>query len=113
MEVSNTDIAGRDNSHIKWLRQFDTGKGAPREIELNAEAEPMHEDLPLSGCKVELTMVETSSQLAWTFGFEAFGRLDRVSEQLRAVAAAMSARQPPDFGKPSLKSYPAWLGGAA
>ncbi|MBB3458682.1 hypothetical protein FHT86_007008 [Rhizobium sp. BK313] len=97
-------------SKARWLRKFDTGEGAPREIELNAKCKPVREDLPVRGCNVELTTIKTDDgKVAWTFGFEAFGKLDEVCEQLRAVAASMSARQPPDFGHPSLKSYPAWL----
>ena len=97
-------------SKTRWLRKFDTGKVAPREIELNADAQPVRDEkLPDSGCNVELTMVETGSKIAWTFGFEAFSQLDSVSGQLRAVAAAMAARQSPDFGNPRLLSYPAWL----
>ena len=73
-----------------------------QEIELNAEGKPVREDLPVRGCNVELTTVKIDGgKLAWTFGFEAFGKLDEVCEQLRAVAASMSARQPPDFGRPS------------
>ncbi|RWB93104.1 MULTISPECIES: hypothetical protein [unclassified Mesorhizobium] len=98
-------------SKTRWLRKFDTGEGAPREIELNAKGKPVREQLPARGCNVELTMVKIEDVVAWTFGFEAFGELDQVCEQLRAVAASMSAREPPDFGRSSLKSYPAWLAG--
>jgi hypothetical protein len=96
-------------SKTRWLRKFETREGAPREIQLNADAKPIHEEPPDNGCHVELTMVETNNKLAWTFGFEAFGQLASVSAQLRAVAAAMAARQPPDFGNPRLQSYPVWL----
>ncbi|WP_156941683.1 hypothetical protein [Mesorhizobium sp. WSM2561] len=81
----------------------------PREVELGRDEKPLHEDLPATGCNVELTLVEVSGEIWWTFGFECFGELGLVDQQLRAVAASLAAREPPDMGNPVPASYPAWL----
>jgi hypothetical protein len=45
----------------------------------------------------------------WTFGFESFGALATVEADLRAVAAVLADRLPPEFTTGQEASYPAWL----
>jgi hypothetical protein len=93
----------------RWVRKFDTTHGAPREVPLDAAEQPRDGQWPGLGCHVELTRLVVEGETWWTLGFEAFGRLDTVVVDLRAVAAVMAARRPPALGTPSLLSYPAWL----
>ena len=94
----------------RWMRKFDTSGKTPREkIKLDADENPVSESPPKSGCNVEITSVEISGKVWWTFGFKSFGELGLVAEKLRTVAALLASRQPPDMGHPVLASYPAWL----
>jgi hypothetical protein len=97
----------------RWVRKFDTAHGAPREVELDAAEQPKDGHWPALGCNVELTRLTIEDEIWWTLGFEAFGRLETVAADLRAVAAAMAARQPPQLGSAQPLSYPAWLAARA
>jgi hypothetical protein len=79
-----------------------------------AAREVSPEEYPPIGCGVELTRLayalDRTSQVEWTFGFEAFGPAPRLLDVLRASVEAVSA-QP---GLPALPaawtaSYAAWL----
>ena len=72
----------------RWLRKFDTTGSMPRELHVGADEEPIGEPRPAMGCNVELTQLTVDGKTVWTFGFEAFGELKSVSDQLRAVADA-------------------------
>jgi hypothetical protein len=78
---------------------------------LNKKETPADEKvtLPDVGCNVELTHVRVESEVWWTLGFEAFGKLTTIQDDLRAVAGVMAARNPPSMGTPIVASYPAWL----
>ena len=93
----------------RWMRKFDTTGPTPRELELGPDEEPLHENSSATGCNVELTLVEISGEVWWTFGFECFGELGLVTQQLRTVATSLAAREPPEMGNPVPASYPAWL----
>jgi hypothetical protein len=96
----------------RWLRKFATTSTAPQEIALNEKEQPREEDQPLPprGCNVELTEVSLPhGDVWWTLGFEAFGSIRTVEDDLRAVATELAARRPPEFGNGLLLSYPAWL----
>jgi hypothetical protein len=96
---------------VRWLRKFDTTKQAPEEIPLDSKEKPLGKRaLPEIGCNVELTRITLRNQeVWWTLGFESFGTLQTLGNDLCAVAATMAARQPPQFGTGLLASYPAWL----
>jgi hypothetical protein len=93
----------------RWLRKFDTTGSSAREIEVGPDEEPLHDPRPSAGCNVELTQIGIRRENVWTFGFEAFGGLTAVSQQLSAVASLLADRNPPSMGAVVLASYPAWL----
>ena len=95
----------------RWVRKFDGTGPLPQEIPLNDEEGPIDKGpLPALGCNVELTRVQLpNGAVWWTLGFEAFGTIRTVENELQAVASAMAARQPPGLGQGRLASYPAWL----
>jgi len=95
----------------RWLRKFDTAGPSPQEIPLTAEEAPIDQrPLPTLGCNVELTQVTLPNRdIWWTFGFEAFGTLRTVENDLRAAATVLAARRPPGLGEGLLASYPTWL----
>jgi len=97
---------------VRWLRKFDTAAPLPQEIPLGEDEMPLDEQLPLPalGCNVELTQVKLSEgEIWWTFGFEAFGTIQTVENDLRAVVTTLAARQPPNMQMELRASYPAWL----
>ena len=95
----------------RWLRTFDTSTPVPQEIPLDAEEQPLDKrPLPTLGCHVELTQVRLpDGEVWWTLGFEAFGTLRTVENDLHAVATTLAARRPPGLGERLRLSYPAWL----
>jgi hypothetical protein len=96
---------------LRWLRKFDTTAQLPQEIPLDDKEQPRKDrPLPALGCNVELTQVRLQNEdVWWTYGFEAFGTIRTVTNDLRAVATMLAARQPPDLKEGLLASYPAWL----
>jgi hypothetical protein len=95
----------------RWLRKFDTTGRCPQEVRLNSDEDPLDDNpLPALGCNVELTKVSVSGAIWWTLGFEAFGTLATVENDLRAVATVLAARKPlPEFERGLMESYPTWL----
>ncbi len=95
----------------RWLRKFDTTMPLPQEVPLDAHEKPLDKrPLPALGCNVELTQVRLpNGQVWWTLGFESFGTIWTVENDLRAVATTLVARRPPGLGEGMLASYPAWL----
>lgn len=97
----------------RWLRKFDTGVLSPQEIPLNNEEKPLDpcRSLPILGCNVEMTKIklQNSSDTWWTFGFEAFGTIRTIENDLRAVATILSNRQPPALVEGLIASYPTWI----
>lgn len=95
----------------RWLRKFDTAGAAPIEIELDADEKPARgAALPGLGCNVELTEVKLpGGAVAWTLGFESFGSLATITNDLRAVAALLADRRPPALPPGERLAYPAWL----
>jgi hypothetical protein len=63
---------------------------------------------PTRGCGVELTRIAVAGERWWSLGFEAFGHLESVAADLRAVARLMARRRPPSLAGGRLLSYP-WL----
>lgn len=98
-------------SKQRWLRKFDTGAGAAREIALDERESPASgEPLPREGCNVEWTILRLPDGARWwTLGFEAFGSLGSVERNLEIGIAAMAARHPPELRFDMIASYPAWL----
>lgn len=96
---------------VRWLRKFDTGASSPLEIPLNDEEKPIDtRPLPNLGCNVELTRVKLPDGVVWwTLGFEAFGTISTVANDLQAVTTVLAARRPPTLGEGWRISYPAWL----
>jgi len=96
----------------RWVRTFDTTSAPPVEIALGRNEQPLdqHRPLPGRGCNVELTKVTLpGDEVWWTLGFEAFGSLATVVNDLKAAAAALAACEPPNLGDAQQASYPAWL----
>lgn len=98
-------------SKQRWLRKFDTSAGAAREIALDERESPASgEPLPREGCNVEWTILRPPDGVRWwTLGFEAFGSLFSVEQNLELAIAAMAARRPPELRPDTIASYPAWL----
>jgi hypothetical protein len=95
----------------RWLRKFDTATSIPEEIPLDHTEQPLDKKrpLPVLGCNAELSRVRLRGARWWTLGLESFGTMATVENSLRAVAAVLAARRPPDLGTGELASYPAWL----
>src|SRR5207253_879281 len=97
----------------RWLRKYDTSGSAVRELELDAD-EQLHDSatpMPAEGCHMELVALIVGDHDArwWTFGFEAFGRLETVERSLHRAVAHL-----PPIGREALSgglelSYPSWL----
>lgn len=96
---------------LRWLRKFDTTKRGPEEIPLDSDEKPSNgRALPMLGCNVELTQVTLSNEeVWWTLGFEAFGNIRTVENDLRATASILAERHPPEFEQGMVASYPSWL----
>jgi hypothetical protein len=95
----------------RWLCAFDTTGAFPTELPLDCEEKPCdHSPVPALGCHIELTQVTLPEEVVWwTFGFEAFGTLQTVANDLRAVVTTLAARQPPALTAGLVASYPTWL----
>lgn len=95
----------------RWLRKFDCEPASPSELEMGPDENPVDgRSLPARGCNVELTRVALpDAGVWWTLGFEAFGSIRTVEDDLRKVASLLAARQPPDLGSGLTLGYPAWL----
>ena len=96
----------------RWLRKFDTTKLSPVEVPLNDKELPADakQPLPARGCNVELTEITlTSGDVWWTLGFEAFGGVETVADDLQMVASALAGEVPPDLSGGLMASYPSWL----
>jgi hypothetical protein len=95
----------------RWLRKFDTSVLLPQEIPLGSNEKPLNDhSLPTLGCNVELTKVKLPNcDIWWTLGFEAFGTIRTIENDLRAVAIMLVNRKPPTFKDGLLASYPAWI----
>ena len=86
----------------RWMRKFRLGAGAAVEG-LGPDEQRK------SGCDAELTLLDVQGGVWWTFGFEAFGELDRVEDDLAATVAVIAARNPPLLPRGEASSYPPWL----
>lgn len=95
----------------RWLRKFDTTAACPQEVPLDPEEERLDKKpLPALGCNVELTRITLPTRVTWwTLGFEAFGAVATVENDLRAVATVLAARRPPELSGGFMASYPTWL----
>jgi len=97
----------------RWLRKFDTAATPVREIALDESELPSRhsETLLAEGCNLELTQLtlQTIRPKWWTLGFEAFGSLDSLRQNLvRAVEHVRESPAPEGAAGLEL-SYPAWL----
>jgi hypothetical protein len=95
----------------RWLRRFDATVPPPQEIPLDEEGMPLaNRPLPVAGCNAELTrVVLPGGDVWWTLGFEAFGTIRTVEDDLRATVKALVERRPPSLAGALLASYPVWL----
>ena len=98
----------------RWLRKYDTGCSALRELELDADEQLRDSTAPIPehGCQMELVALSVGDHdpCWWTFGFEAFGPLGTVERSLHRTIAQL-----PPIGREALGggmelSYPSWLG---
>jgi hypothetical protein len=88
----------------RWMRKFEVEAHGVREL----AAEDGH--ARLSGCDVELTLLQGPDAAPWwTLGFEAFGVFDRVEADLVATVAAVAHRAPPSSPGGEASGYPGWL----
>ena len=101
----------------RWLRKFDTGGSAVRELELDADERLLDEAAPLpeQGCNVELVNLSLGNEPEhWsTLGFEAFGPLDAVERSLQRTIASMAPLSPDALAGGLEMSYPQWLATAS
>jgi hypothetical protein len=97
----------------RWLRRFDATTRPLTELELGPDERPTQPvgPFPDEGCNVELTKVEASTGAPcwWTFGIEAFGSFERVTDTLRAVADHLAGTGVPRLADALEASYPEWL----
>jgi len=95
----------------RWLRKFDCANSPFEEIALNVQELRVDGGcLPNEGCNVEYTEISVAAGQPWvTFGFEAFGTLDTVTDYLRQAMARVSLRHPPMPVDGWNASYPRWL----
>lgn len=94
----------------RWLRKFATAGARAEEVELREDEKPRSGKLPDQGCNVELTEVRLANGDAWwTLGFESFGPVETLAESVRATAALLAERRPPELNGGLVASYPAWL----
>src|ERR1700751_4766632 len=94
---------------LRWSRKFDTTGPSISEIQLDSKEQAVNgQALPERGCNVELTQVTLpeKDELWWTFGFESFGTIRTVEEDLRAAASELLTRRPPRFLGGIVASYP-------
>lgn len=95
---------------VRWIRKFDTSQFTVVEVPLGPEEAPLDGISRREGCNLSLTNVQIVgvSRRWWTFGFEAYGNFESVSNNLRAATNYVRAQS---FPKPngSFLSYPAWL----
>jgi hypothetical protein len=100
---------------IRWLRKFDTTGAYPTEMPLGPDEKPKEKDklecLPAHGCNVEMTEIRAPNGEKWfSLGFEAFGDLRTISDDLRVVATIISQRGTgPDIHGGECLSYPRWI----
>ena len=60
--------------------------------------------------RIALTLLEDPVGAPWwTFGFEAFGSLQQVENDLAATVLVLAARGPPPLAGGETNSYPGWL----
>ena len=96
----------------RWLRKYVTDLPSLKEIPLGKDELPLDKTTPLPqrGCNVELTKVMLrNGDTHWTLGFEAFGSLSTVENDVREVAEFLADRQPPWPAGAEPASYPLWL----
>jgi hypothetical protein len=86
----------------RWMRKFCVSAGAVCECTGSDQRRT-------SGCDAELTLIVVGSSAWWTFGFEAFGELERVEDDLAATVAVLANRNPPMLPRVQASSYPRWL----
>ena len=72
----------------RWMRKFRVSAGHVVECTGSDRTRK-------SGCDAELTLIEVEGAAWWTFGFEAFGELERVEDDLAATVAVLAGRNPP------------------
>jgi len=95
---------------LRWLRKLDTSGAQVREVELGPDEKPKQaDDVPRTGCQVELTRIVVADQTWWSLGFESFGTMATVERDLRAGVSVMARRNPPALIGGTLASYPTWL----
>src|SRR4051812_45723769 len=85
----------------RWLRTVDTRGAVVSEVTGAHQAQ---------GCTVEYTEVSVEEQYPWvTLGFEAFGPIGSLADNLRGGAASLASRTLPHVGAGWRASYPVWL----
>lgn len=100
----------------RWVRKFDTTADAVVEVPLNDREQPTDASIswPARGCNVELTEVTLAhGDPWWTLGFEAFGSLATVADDLQQAATMLAEGATFDLSAGVQASYPAWLRGWA
>ena len=88
----------------RWMRRFAVGGGRVSELAASESRERA------SGCDAELTLLDGPDGLPWwTVGFEAFGAIDGVEDDLAATVAVVQRRSPPLLPPGQASGYPGWL----
>jgi hypothetical protein len=98
---------------LRWLRKFDTTGPTIRELVLGKDEALVNkeDDLPAQGCNVELTIVslKENGPKWWTLGYEAFGSIDSVKENLRRTIDHFVVTNVSPLHPGFEQSYPEWL----
>lgn len=106
------DLPAVTTVKTRWLRKFAASRDAVREIELDRTGQPRNgEPQPRAGCNLELTQVmlrDARQGEWWTLGFEAFGDLESVEQDLRRTMDRLGTGAPGLSGA-AQASYPRWL----
>jgi hypothetical protein len=65
---------------------------------------------PTICCNVELTRLQLpNNECWWTLGFEAFGRMETVCEDIRRVGIELTARNSPELSPGIQTGYPQFI----
>jgi hypothetical protein len=105
--TSDDTLRWLDISKRRWLRKFSLDDTLePREVGGT--------ERPDEGCTVELVTLSVEGEAWWSFGFEAFGPLDKVRQNLIEVAKHQLREDVPlTMSILTSASYPTWVASLA
>ena len=94
----------------RWIRKYIAAGTTVRELQLDMNEMLIGEQpRPEYGCNVELTKIYHNHVVWWTFGFEAFGKINTLKRSIQSVARELTGRKPPELSGGLRESYPSWF----